>query len=380
MHIRLIVLGLLVSILTGCNFQNQIADDPVAYNQSTATARDKVILLNIVRAKDRFPMQFTSVSQVRGSLTGSVGSEFNFPFNGVQDSDFTGKLSGSYQTSPSFDVAVLDSRKFMSGILRPIDLETLKFYWDQGWPRELLAYLFIDKVTFGIDNDGDPVLELRNDPEDSTFKQFQHEVQSLIFSNSIQFNSTSSKAFYGPWLSEKEAKDQFDSLVKAGLGNFKLEENLKNKQYRLYQDKSTLILGPIKPITIANRQIEKFQFPEEESQSSSKTLKIHLRSPQAVMYYLGEIARENLKHEAENKIWRLMPTVKGDPLFNLALAKEPPIDPYLSVEFRDQEFYLPKSSDSDRSLQALALIAQLLALHQESDELPRTNAVEITGG
>ena len=99
-----------------------------------------------------------------------------------------------------------------------------------------------------------------------------------------------------------------------------------------------------------------------------------------MIYYLGELARIKIEYECKGQEWSLMPKVKGDPLLNLKLAKDDLEDSYLSVGFQDETYYLPKSGRSGRSLQALALIAQLLALHQESDELPKTNAVEITGG
>ena len=95
-------------------------------------------------------MQFTAVSQIRGSLsissTGSLG--LTVPFGGDAGSTFTlsPSLNLSHSSSPSFDVAILDTKEFMSGILTPVDMKLIEYYWQQGWPKELLLYLFIREV------------------------------------------------------------------------------------------------------------------------------------------------------------------------------------------------------------------------------------------
>ena len=136
--------------LAGCA-RLEIADHAVDYNKTVEEARNSLLLLNILRAKDRLPMHFTAFSQLRGSLTlKSTGSlSLQIPFGGDASNTFplTPSLELSQTSSPSFDVAILGSKEFMSGILSPIEKSTLKFYLDQRWPSEVLLHLFIHKVT-----------------------------------------------------------------------------------------------------------------------------------------------------------------------------------------------------------------------------------------
>lgn len=94
-------------------------------------------------------MHFTAISQVRGSLTMETTGELSVevPWDLLASTlILTPSLTLTQTSSPSFDVAILDSKDFMSGILSPVKLETMKFYIDSQWPRGLLIHLFVHKV------------------------------------------------------------------------------------------------------------------------------------------------------------------------------------------------------------------------------------------
>lgn len=151
---RLLSAALLCAALAACSFDERIADHAVKYNKTVEEANNSLLLLNILRARDRRPMHFTAISQVRGSLTqsssGSIG--LTIPFGGDASNTFplTPSLSLSQSTSPSFDVAVLDKQEFIRGILSPIEISIFKFYLDQRWPPEILLHLFVHKVTVSM--------------------------------------------------------------------------------------------------------------------------------------------------------------------------------------------------------------------------------------
>ena len=147
---RLLSVALLCTALAACSFNERIADHAVKYNKTVEETRNSLLLLNILRAKDRRPMQFTALTKVLGRLTlqssGKLG--LDIPFGGDAASTFP--LSPSFTltqtSSPSFDVVSLDSQEFMKGILSPIKQSTFEFYWHQRWPREVLLHLFIHDV------------------------------------------------------------------------------------------------------------------------------------------------------------------------------------------------------------------------------------------
>ena len=79
---RLLSAALLCATLAACSFDQRIADHAVKYNKTVEEANNSLLLLNILRARDRRPMHFTAISQVRGSLSqsssGSIGLTIPF--------------------------------------------------------------------------------------------------------------------------------------------------------------------------------------------------------------------------------------------------------------------------------------------------------------
>lgn len=136
------------AILAACSYDDTISEHAIKYNETVARADNANLLLNILRARDRHPAHFTAISLVRGSLsletTGGVTLEL--PFGADSSIPVTPTLSMKQKSSPSFDVAVLDSKAFISGILSPIRMETIKYYIDQRWSPAMLFQLLIHRI------------------------------------------------------------------------------------------------------------------------------------------------------------------------------------------------------------------------------------------
>jgi hypothetical protein len=129
---------------------------------------------------------------------------------------------------------------------------------------------------------------------------------------------------------------------------------------------------------------------------------IHLRSPEAILYYLGEIARIQLdpdtrkewvtEAEKAEAHWKNRPpnvyvsTRKLDcymPLFRIERrTKANPLE--LELEYGGKTYTVPKDfSISDcgpsRSFHALSLISQLFSLQKKPGQFPVTPTVAVTG-
>ena len=61
----------------------------------------------------------------------------------------------------SFDIGILESKDFYNGLLTSVDLATLNFFVRQGYPRQLLLWLFFDSVRETING---KTYEYRNEP------------------------------------------------------------------------------------------------------------------------------------------------------------------------------------------------------------------------
>jgi hypothetical protein len=129
----------------------RIADDAVAYNQAYSAAINGQILLNILRAYNRQPRQYMSMTGfqnsvpdsrsvslgVGGVLLGELGEEWG-----------EGGLSVGTETQlePEFAVEPFDSDDFSAIALRPTSTEVFRHYWDSGWNRDLLLILLVEQM------------------------------------------------------------------------------------------------------------------------------------------------------------------------------------------------------------------------------------------
>lgn len=145
-------LGLLGPALGGCSIVDDFSGRAVDYNLEAEQVQEQTMLLNVIRASMRRPMQFTGLQSITGTASLSAGSTLSAPFGeathrpkSAASPDVFG-LSGSVSGGPSFIVPVLDTQEFYEGILNPISLQIFDYYLEQGFPPEVLFDLFVSKV------------------------------------------------------------------------------------------------------------------------------------------------------------------------------------------------------------------------------------------
>ena len=104
-----------------------------------------------------------------------------------------------------------------------------------------------------------------------------------------------------------------------------------------------------------------------------------LRSPEAVIYYLGELVRADLEGDSEGV--RYTPTTRINPLegpavpiFKVHAGALP--EAFVSVAFDGAE-YSVVSLPGDRSSHSLTLVSQLVGLQKEASELPITAPIHV---
>jgi hypothetical protein len=149
--------------LTSCAVVDQYSGRAVAYNLEAEQAQEQSLLLNVVRATLRRPMQFSTVSSITGaaSATGGVGytAPVNIPFrpitNGSSIAAFpalnTWSMSAGMSGGPTFTVPVLDTQEFYEGIMKPIPGAMYDLYNQGEYPRDLLFNLFVQKIVMTLD-------------------------------------------------------------------------------------------------------------------------------------------------------------------------------------------------------------------------------------
>ncbi|HEX9444933.1 MAG TPA: hypothetical protein VGA73_12475, partial [Candidatus Binatia bacterium] len=147
MRLRLLPVFPLLFCLSGCVASTMITSRAVGYNKVVEDTNNQTLLLNVVRASYRHPMYFTGLTLLRGSQSVQAGTgNVTVPFGGDAPSTYIVNPNLNLTINPSYDVGVLDTKEFMSGITTPVEMKTLKYYWDQGWPRQMLLFLFVRQI------------------------------------------------------------------------------------------------------------------------------------------------------------------------------------------------------------------------------------------
>jgi hypothetical protein len=141
-------------------------------NRATAKARNESILLNIIRASQNAPLNFIAFSKVYGQTSVNLGAGLPtfavgpkpLPTLIQRDYAFSNTaLNASTGAINSFDISVLESKDFYNALLSPVDLPTLNFFVRQGYSRELLFWLFTESVRETI---AGHTFEYQNEPFD----------------------------------------------------------------------------------------------------------------------------------------------------------------------------------------------------------------------
>jgi len=143
----------------------RIVDDAVAFNEAYHGAITAQVLLNILRASNRQPRQYTSMS----GFTQSGGSRGASVSVGGVELDSLGESWGqgefgferSRPLAPDFTVSPFETEAFANIVMRPTDPLLFRYYWDSGWNPDLLLMLIVDRVRI-VPVNGGPHRDLRN--------------------------------------------------------------------------------------------------------------------------------------------------------------------------------------------------------------------------
>ena len=209
----------LVVAVAGCAIVDDFSGRAVDFNMQAEQAQEQALLLNIVRASLRRPMQFTGLQSITGTASVSGGSTFSFPFGeathrpkGAVSPDVAG-LSGTISGGPTFIVPVLDTQEFYEGILAPISLQVFDYYLQQGLPADVLFDLFVAKIviTQGRGSDCRETSFNNSVNDDVEFEQFQA-ILDMLLAAGLSTEHIETTASFGAPIPEKslQPKDAAD--------------------------------------------------------------------------------------------------------------------------------------------------------------------------
>lgn len=391
--------------LAGCvSMKTPMTRFATDYNRVIADSRNEMILLNIVRAKNREPRHFSAFASVTGSL--SVDGKLKIDTKNYIDggaNEASPSLEFNAKSSPSFQLIPLTTAEFVAGLLQPVSKDVIRTLVDQGFPSDLLAPLLIESVVCGD-------TEYRNDPRFLTDRDLPGAETALSDKHLFSFRfrlkpAEKQESMETVRLSEFQNLGSMSDFVQKliagqsvtavngnGLLNFKKATSADIEiAVDLSDDKAKdawVALAPCVKDVPANRPaVQRPDFsllsivpkqPESSATQGPATeraleMVVRIRSVDAIVYYLGEIMRYRDKG-LENPF-------DGRVIFNASSGAD--ANSAIRVRHRDKVYSIPlpasasqtpaqarKTVDS-RSLQTITLINHLIALQTSNDALKR---------
>ncbi len=392
--------------LTGC-----ASRDIVGYAMKTNLAfeqtQNQLLLLNIVRSYKRRPNYFTAlgtfngspgISQIQGLLTIPFGKNNGLPYQ-IQPS--------LTSTGTSLVIQPLDVQEFVQGFMRPIPGDQLNYYFQQGWSPSPIFHLLVERIEIK-ENDA-VVKRYLNDPLSTEINRFSEIVNQLSF---CQIDVRHLVKPVGPPLSADKIATVTDLIslpdgydLQKADGDYQLNkptndvviifrkpisgERSEDCETGLSTLKRELNEKPCKELCKAPDEVRVYwgesntEYEEKPQDTESKKKVVFaMRSPQGVLYYLGEIARAELgePHQALPEITYDHAGVKGSyPLFEIRKNEHYAAGRALTVTYEGDRYSVPleTAGKMSRNLQVFSLLNLLISSQKSAKELPTTATLRL---
>ncbi|HSK80719.1 MAG TPA: hypothetical protein VLQ45_29970 [Thermoanaerobaculia bacterium] len=411
---------------------------------------------------------------------------------------------GTFGVNPTFDVPVLDSQEFMFGFLAPVKPEIMAYYWDQGWPQELLLHLLVQKARVQVSVPATGEVEdyyYWNHPDRNDDKPGQELCKLEKFTRWVNhFVTVGNPSFrrmdpapVGPEHASISVtdlvsllKEGYDLSQDSGGTRFRLTRPSKtyviqvegqlhtNTDIETARDEALMLIAQwarasrtwdcsayefenykVKPLQTPSglapsasisgtptstagttsattmppssstieedasqhehggmriSTIEGEYYNEDSKQKEKISIDLYIRSPEAALYYLGQVARVE---KALQRVPMICIGTKLEPLFLVRtsnLTTTPCTDEVVSARYDATWYTIPEevdrrppdlrcsddakddllvavphlfnsvlSCDGGRSMHALNLLTQLINLQKSSKDLPSTGTVRVVG-
>lgn len=363
----------------------QIADDAVAFNEAYARAVSGQLLLNVLRARDRQPRYYLSMSGIQdapglrytenlgvgGAPLGQGGSPWGFGSFGFERET---------QSRPSYAVQPLSAETLTRTVFQPTPSNVFEHYWESGWSRDLLLFLMVEKITrIERTGAGEPtVLEFINDAT-----QMRDDCRGEAPSRGCAF-VVEARRLLADMSARTPARDRPGATEVCGLVDS-------------YDTPA--------PLTSSRDG----KGCEPRFVVGATTFVLSLRSFDDMIFYVGELMRPSTTDTGQEAVMESRLTVfaaglrseKGVPLFRILpqadAARASPRDPHLhyaaSVNYSGRRYFAgppvgrsclratpdgvcaDEAEAGDRSSSVLSLLAELLALNQSPDAIRAPNRI-----
>ena len=409
--------------LAGCKIvrpSDAIGPAGLVLNSAIEKTHNGILLLNIVRSMHRMPQHWSALTTLNDTETGQIGVGIgSIPFGGPSQG-YVGGATTTRTTSPSSIMQVQTSAEFTRAIMQPIQLEQVRYFLQQGWPDEFLFRMCIGRadVSFKV-GASTHRLEYPNRPTSSDFSVFESILDSAI-SSGLHVAEVSAPArdpervllsgvdpsAVGPMLANgfkivPRSKVDWLERKEAAKTSLKMVVPTPPKQRDTDREGEQLESGD------QLNWAPKIDSPETflvERASGDDWLKVlpdgagsvevsfHLRSPEGLIYYLGQVARKQIygirsatgdgtaTTEIDKTPVRYKWSGRERTVFDLRVG--PSEAAAMKVNFADRDYWVPRATlepgqtvIDDRSLMTLTFAQLLINLNRSKKDLPANSIV-----
>jgi len=345
--------------LGACSHAGNVGALATDYNRAIAHARSEQVLLNVVRASAREPLQFTAIGEITASVSRTIGIDTvatNLIAGGRNAISPTLSIGGG--TTPIVRISPLSSQDFTAGFLRPITPEVLNLFISQGWDGEFLLPLVVGSYTCNgrrMVNEGDSpegaAVRDRLAAAGDRFQLRQERAEGAVVTMTV----SSDRAL--EMLSHGAAPGHTVLNVAPGAQPGTSVVRVRQPDGMRWVASSSGLCDGIGG--------------SEAGFESSDGIAIQLRSPHGIIYFLGEAFRPcYLGREAACDLTYH----KGNALrhlFRINASPPPSGAAAVSIGMYGSRYWIPRLDvdDTDRTLKAVAFLDQLIALQTNSGAL-----------
>lgn len=427
--------------LAACSHGIQIAEHADDYNDTVEQVENKMLLKNVIRASKRMPLHFTRISDFSGSLKSTLTSgDLTIPTIGVDGGtvSYTATPSVSTESNPSYNLQVLASDTFFRGVMTPVDIETMRFFVDQGWPVPVLMFMFVEGIDVTYENkvrkggktvtETVKLCEIDNYPLNrNRWREFEAAIR--VVEDRGTFRNESNKSDFGPvyagsnitiedlvrikdaGLKLNELNPAPDGRTKTlGRQSFQISRGATSKVLEIdseqfttklldfvrerseqqnkgycFKESTKFLLEKSPKLPILTIDGEQKNLAElNTGQKTKMHAELRLRPALNMIYFLGELLRyQRVKGTPktsetlnyEDDPAQTQELVHPEVLFD---ARRGEVEaPAISATVKGDRYSVPAYPNGGRTTQMLTLVRQILALNISSEEFPTSQTVEI---
>lgn len=423
--------------LAGCAFGPQMQRVAIDQNAMIADTANELMVVNILRARNREPLHFTSIAKATGSATLSGTMSGDVGIQGATAVETTGSTGGltsiattpgvevftpalqaSIVTGSNLDIAVFDTQEFYQGITTSLTSAQVAHYLHQGWPPELLMYLMIESVEFVPAAGGSPMIDIawKNDPDDhGAMKRFA----DFVAQYPIDLGVREEEIDYVAPVSDFSGSKLADFLQLDGkrftIADRKIGENKTERWLvRMSGGGDDVVVSSLHkaadgvagcpaapdakpPAKGADTSALPEAVPPADTAPNYKLFSTEMKSgPSDHAIFAQGVKTEGADcvdgtfqitlRSAEGIIYYLgetlregnyMPEIDDIPL--LSIERRRPADIFVQARFRGENWYVPLDPKiaKSRTSQIVALVQQLINLQKLSKDKPTTQSIRI---